>query len=226
MSWLDLVPVSTDAYAYQAALLCEDCGRTVADFLKNHGVADDGDSGTFPQGPISDGGGEADAPQFCDRGRDCCNALSMTTHGRKVGCPLGNPLTSDGVLSLVSMIKENLVSRDAHQRLVGRLLARVWSDYARPSECLGPYPPKRGNKLPTSLAEVLTREGLEAARPVALDTESIYLIADKGGAAYLLQSTATDEGEFESVESVTVPVSAAYDPFKLIAEAVVDMVWD
>lgn len=69
-----------NVYVYHAALLCEKCGKAVLDDMAHNGVADTGDSGTYPQGPYSDGGGEADCPQHCDHCRD----------------HLENPLTDDG----------------------------------------------------------------------------------------------------------------------------------
>lgn len=68
------------AYAYQAALLCEDCGKAHVDTLRSRGIEDTGDSDDFPQGPYGDGGGEADTPQHCD----WCNKF------------LENPLTDYG----------------------------------------------------------------------------------------------------------------------------------
>jgi len=69
-------------YAYQAALLCEACGKGMQTYLSETiGREDTGDSDRFPQGPYDDGGGEADSPQHCDR---CCIFLE-------------NPLTPDGV---------------------------------------------------------------------------------------------------------------------------------
>lgn len=70
-----------NTYMYRAALYCVACGEwNVAD-CKARGVADNGDSDTYPQGPYADGGGEADCPQHCDM----------------CGVFLENPLTADGV---------------------------------------------------------------------------------------------------------------------------------
>ena len=66
------------AFMYRAALLCEDCGEAVRTALGP--AADTGDSDAYPQGPYSDGGGEADSPQHCDT----------------CGVHLDNPLTPDG----------------------------------------------------------------------------------------------------------------------------------
>lgn len=69
-----------DAYVYRAALLCEDCAESVMGSLP-HDTVDQGDSDCWPQGPYSDGGGEADCPQHCDH----CHAF------------LENSLTHDGI---------------------------------------------------------------------------------------------------------------------------------
>jgi hypothetical protein len=65
-----------NAYIYSASIYCEPCGRIIqADTVPSE------DSETYPQGPYSDGGGEADTPQHCDR---CLTFLE-------------NPLTPDGI---------------------------------------------------------------------------------------------------------------------------------
>ena len=76
-----------DAYLYQAALLCDDCGAKQRAALTDKGrapadSADESsyDSDNFPKGPYCDGGGEADSPQHCDH----CQVF------------LENPLTADG----------------------------------------------------------------------------------------------------------------------------------
>lgn len=66
------------AYAYNAAMWCDDCAAAVMRELDARGVADTGDSNGYPQADGSSG--EADSPQHCD---DC-------------GVFLENPLTSDG----------------------------------------------------------------------------------------------------------------------------------
>ena len=64
-NWIELVPVCTDVYMYQADLICEDCGNKIIEQLKKEGVEDDGDSDRVPQGPYSNGGEEADSPHHC-----------------------------------------------------------------------------------------------------------------------------------------------------------------
>ena len=67
-------------YVYQACLLCELCGLRVKSKLDAKHSPDTEDSDHYPQGPYSDGGGEADLSQLC--------AIC--------GVALGNPLTGDG----------------------------------------------------------------------------------------------------------------------------------
>ena len=66
-------------FIFQAALLCEHCA---SEYVRNSPQAiDNGDSDNYPQGPYSNGGGEADAPQHCDH----CRAFldnPLTDHGR------------------------------------------------------------------------------------------------------------------------------------------------
>lgn len=74
-----------DAYAYQAALWCEDCINIVKVKTVKPDYVDESDESTYdsddwPKGPFADGGGDADCPQHCD---GC-------------GCFLGNPLTVYG----------------------------------------------------------------------------------------------------------------------------------
>lgn len=74
-----------NAYIYRAALYCEDDANSIKwACIRAHPAGLDGsseDSEHWPQGPYTDGGGEADAPQHCD----ACSAF------------LENPLTDDGV---------------------------------------------------------------------------------------------------------------------------------
>ena len=68
------------AYVYNSEIYCPICATTIIAALTADGGAPSEDSGTWPQGPYPDGGGEADTP----------------THCGKCDQPLGNPLTSDG----------------------------------------------------------------------------------------------------------------------------------
>jgi hypothetical protein len=65
------------AYVFQSALICTDCA---SEYCDAHDKPDNDTSDTWPDGPYSEGGGEADCPQHCDM----CQVF------------LENPLTDDG----------------------------------------------------------------------------------------------------------------------------------
>ena len=81
-----------DVYIYCADIYCEDCGEAAKRLILRtaKAPADTGDSDDYPQGPYSDGGGEADTPQHCG---DC-------------GVFLGNELTGDGEDYVTAAIRE------------------------------------------------------------------------------------------------------------------------
>jgi hypothetical protein len=106
-----------DAYVFQAALYCNDCGEALVRDLRQRGVEDTDDSNDFPQGPYPEGGGEADTPQHCDNGAHCLGAESIG--GRRVGAFLENPLTSDGE----AYVRESLATAP------GSPLARFWAEH-------------------------------------------------------------------------------------------------
>lgn len=222
MSWLDLVHASDDAYAYQAALYCGDCGRSLVERAREAGTEDDGDSETFPQGPYPDGGGEADSAHFCDSGRGCLSAVEVVGH--KVGRPLGNPLTSDGVEALVSSVKRDLVSNKMFERELGRLLSRVWGDYLHDMLARVLLPPK----LP-GLEQLLGRR-YELDPVVLADVSHLYLIGQvpESREVHLLRAGVNDEGDFATLDDVAVPpeVVEGYSAEKLIRQAVEDGSWD
>lgn len=234
MNWLDRIPTSRETYAYQASLLCADCGLVAIEALLAEGSSDDGDSGHFPQGPYGQGGGEADSPQFCDRGPSCASYAPIVHPASgmvvKIGCPIENPLTSDGVLVLRTSILEDLVASSPHKRLVGRLLRRVWKDYSDPSETLSPW--HREHTMPPSLWHALKDRGLfgygSPITPIALDTENVYITARRGDVVLLLRAPVDDYGDFQSLDEVVVPARSLeeYDPYKTIAQAVSASAWD
>jgi hypothetical protein len=79
----------TDAYIYQAALLCPLC---VADMgFTLHQCESSEDSDAIPAGPYANGGGEADGPQHCDH---CLTFLD-------------NPLTPDGEDYVREQVRRN-----------------------------------------------------------------------------------------------------------------------
>jgi hypothetical protein len=235
VSWLDNVPVSEVAYAFQANLLCQDCGLAAVEALRTEGVRDDGDSGTFPQGPYEDGGGEADSAQFCGQGRRCVSAAVVAGH--KVGCPLRNPLTTDGVDSLFESVKRDLVSPRKFEQEMGRLLAHLWGDYL--DGRLGRV------MLPASLPslERLVRTTYVLHHVVLADAGHLYVLGIKapGQTYHLLRAGVDDEGMFASLDVVDVPAELLYEQGvqigqrknvelsgveKLLRQAVDDGAWD
>lgn len=97
-----------DAYIYQADLICEDCAAKVKRKLDKQRIEDTGDSGDYPQGPYSDGGGEADSAQHCGM----CNVF------------LENPLTSHGAEDIKQRIAEDIKSGKYNPVSIG-----TWIDY-------------------------------------------------------------------------------------------------
>ena len=100
-----------DAYIFQAALLCSDCGQATKDRLDAAGLAPDNpeaeytfDSDTYPKGPYADGGGEADSPQHCDQ----------------CGVFLENPLTPDG---------QEYVRQAAAENFGHNAIVRQWREF-------------------------------------------------------------------------------------------------
>lgn len=91
-----------EAYIYQSVFLCSDCALPLERGLEDLGMTDNGDSNTYPQGPYSNGGGEADYPQHCAS----CNKF------------LENPLTTEGVAYVRAAIAEG----------TGDVLA-TWADF-------------------------------------------------------------------------------------------------
>lgn len=53
-----------DVYIFQAAIYCKHCGEGIKHDRHEYEGAEDSDA--YPQGPYSNGGGEADCPQHCD----------------------------------------------------------------------------------------------------------------------------------------------------------------
>jgi hypothetical protein len=100
-----------NAYIYKSALLCEDCGLAATEErCSDPRPLNMDDSEDFPQGPFSNGGGEADCPQHCDS----CNLF------------LENPLTSDGN----EYVREQIANSS-----LGSIALTVWASfYALPDQ--------------------------------------------------------------------------------------------
>ena len=117
-----------NAYIYQADIYCEDCGRALCRTLPFPAGADRDreetwDSDDYPKGPYPDGGGESDCPQHCGASEECLNAITVRSRGEryKIGVPLENPLTTDGV----EYVREALAQPDG---LCRRLWARLYRE--------------------------------------------------------------------------------------------------
>ncbi len=111
-----------NAYIYQADIYCEKCAKEIRRALLASGKAPDEDSGRWPQGPYSNGGGEADCPQHCG------------------GCSLflKNPLTGDGV----AYVKEKLTEASGDMRVLNK-----WADYYGDALGLGENCPDCGMRV-------------------------------------------------------------------------------
>jgi hypothetical protein len=95
-------------FMYRAALHCETCGGKIKDQLNQAGKQPEDidneysyDSDDYPKGPYSDGGGEADCPQYCDT----------------CGIFLENPLTHDGIDYEIGRIETNIFLRHIDEPL-------------------------------------------------------------------------------------------------------------
>lgn len=228
MSWLDLVPTCTSAYVYQAALVCEDCAAEIKEELDQKGVRDDEDSDTYPQGPHEDGGGEADSAEFCDQHRNCVNAVEIAKI--KIGCPLKNPLTSEGAAALRDTIRQNILSTKKYSRMLGRLLRRVWANYVQEAEYVGAAVVPQ--KFPATLEKLLKRYARTNEAVIdhclVLDADHAYFVARRDQVIDLLRATADDEGELDQLDVATVLASIVEgrDPRDAVVEAISEGAWD
>lgn len=90
-----------DAWIYQSDLLCESCAIERRVKLRHEviTIADaDANSDMAPQGPVANGGGEADCPQHCG---DCGEFLE-------------NPLTPEGYQYIQDMAN----NKDSHSSVI------------------------------------------------------------------------------------------------------------
>ena len=102
-----------NAYIYQADIYCGDCGAALCRTVPfpanaNRDNETTWDSNEYPKGPFGDGGGEAGVPQHCGSGAGCLNAIIVRAQGKRyrIGVPLGNPLTAEGVEYVRQAINE------------------------------------------------------------------------------------------------------------------------
>jgi hypothetical protein len=227
-NWLDLVPTCSDVYVYQADLVCEDCATKIMEELDEQGVEDDGDSGTYPQGPHGDGGGEADSANFCGMHRGCVNAVNVA--GTKIGCPLDNPLTSEGAMAVQDTVRRDLLSTKKYARMIGRLIRQVWRDYVSNEECIGPavVPPTFPASLKKLLMDYSRKSRSVVETYLVLDADHDYFVGRRGDEVDLLRASTNDEGEFKNLDVASVPgaVLEGRDPRDAIVDAVSEGAWD
>jgi hypothetical protein len=217
MSWLDLVPVSSSAHVCNDDLICDDCARVLA----RQGVKSD---------PVPDGGGEADFPLFC-ASRSRCESSVTVTAGRLIGCPLGNPLTSDGARDLQLTVRRMLVDPSSFRRRMGRLYRRIWGAcldaHEPPTQSSSPAP------LPASARSHLARYRSQH-RPLRVesqrycDLDHLYLAARKESEIHLLRLAVNDDGNFDAPEIVAIPhqVGQGETAANLMACAASDAAWE
>jgi hypothetical protein len=105
-----------DAYVYQAALLCGDCAVDRMNELEGLNMLCGSnpwpkywtkpwtDSDSYPQGPYSNDGGEADCPQHCD----VC------------GIFLENPLTGEGIRYVREKLTEHARDGSGNENVLAR----------------------------------------------------------------------------------------------------------
>lgn len=108
-------------YIYGGDIYCEQCGKEICKQCISEGFSppdlnDESsyDSDEFPKGPYLSS--EADSPQHCGSGEDCCNAIKLPS-GRKIGAWLENDLTIEGIKYVHEAIQD-----------CGEL-AELWSEY-------------------------------------------------------------------------------------------------
>jgi len=228
--WREDVFVSTRCYAYQGALYCEECGRRLIKFLGSK--EDSGDSSDYPQGPYLDGGGEADAPQFCDSGEYCPNAFASPGRGvRKSGCPLGNPLTSDGIKYVNNTVRTLVFAYGRHLRALGRLEAYLYGrgghDVITPEALEVPI--KTLDNVSRDLEEKVEGLGLaDLGENFYVDPEYVYCSGQKKtGEVVLARIELSPDGGFGKPDVALLPAGEASRPQgEVMAAAIEEMAWD
>ena len=93
------------SYAYNAAMYCDHCAEAIIEELEAKGIADEGDTDSYPQKCFDD---EADCPQHCD---DCHEFLQ-------------NSLTADGVEYVTELIREHHESGRGNAEVL-----REWAEF-------------------------------------------------------------------------------------------------
>jgi hypothetical protein len=231
-NWLDKIATCDTVYIYNASLICEDCAEEIKKELNRKGITDNGDSDGYPQGPYHDGGGEADSANFCDNAKGCVNAINVAGH--KIGCPLSNTLTKDGVDYVRETVMEKLFDKKEFGRKIGRLLLYFWRDYLNDGS---PRRAKPGwyTTIPVSLNLAIGRYMKNVSRDnvhldnLMCDCDNVYLIAHpSAGVVDLVRCPVDDDGNFKEAQVVSIPSAVANgkEPIDLITEAASEGAWD
>lgn len=227
-SWLSLVPVS-DPFAFNAALICDDCAAKTIEKLDAEHIVDSGDSSDYPQGPYHHD--ETDTPSHCDNGSRCVNAVQVPG-GKKIGCPLTCSLTKHGVESTRRSIAEHIIFGSAHQKAVGRLWWHLYHDALEG----GPLLKLTTSPLPATheilkKLKLLTPNHHHRVLPeMFTDLDSIYggaIDLKDRGALLLWKLNLSDEGKPTSLASIGLPISERDERSieNLLSEAVSEDAW-
>lgn len=199
--WMSDVFISELVYVYQAALVCEECGEKIVKKLKDAGQKDTGDAQDFPQGPYGNGGGEADSPNHCDMHDRCVNAVQVPD-GKKIGCPLGNPLTNDGGAYVMNSISEGVFDKTSHKRAIGRLWLMIYN-YLKPEHLIR----VNAKSLPANLGKLLDSLPPNSRVPPEFytDLEYAYGAALGRDEITLWRAEIDSLGSFENLQTVLLP---------------------
>ena len=210
MSWLDSVPTCDSAYVFQAAFLCEDCAEQIIAELEAAGKEDTGDSDDFPQGPYSNGGGEADSPNHCDSNERCVNKVQIPG-GKPIGCPLANDLTSDGEAYVVEAIAKDILTDDPHARHVGRLWMKIYEPRLNDLINLRPSTQRHSalpHKLTLALHPLFNNKIVDRwLLDIYTDLHYLYgaTMTKEGEIPLLWRLEIDDDGNFVDLQTVELP---------------------
>ena len=226
-SWLDNVSPCTDVYVFQAALLCSDCAEAVIEELEKEGQVDTGDSDSWPQGPHGDGGGEADSPQHCDAGPKCKNAVLLPNY-KKIGCPLGNGLTSNGQKYVIESVARSCVE-DKQSQLVGRLWMKIY-DYLKVNQLIRIPADYIAPKLERALGWLKSDDHTRYRNELYTDLRHLYgaAFSDTGAKITLWRLELTANGGFTDLSVVHLPgqESPARTIEDMLDEAFAEDAWE
>ena len=230
-NWLSLVPVC-DGFAYNAAMICEDCAAKTIEKLQTKGVENTGDSNDFPQGPYPYS--ETDSPDHCDNGEHCVNAIKIPGT-KKIGCPLSCQLTKEGADYVRIEIAKNLLYGTPHQKAVGRLWLHLFKDSVENDQLIPliikpvPLPPPLRQSLESFLDK--KEKHTQVIPEIFTDLEYVYggvVHDDKTPSLCLWRVPIGDLGEFGTAEGILLPINEIREQplVNLITSAISELAWD